>query len=202
MWKVFLTATVLPKRRSYLTLHQHVEEDVVRLGRLSASLEAAVLGGNVRAFCKANAHLSFLGVHTAESRMSLKEPWGGAGSVLEVEGIWGGLQVLRCKPGKWLPLARCSSRRWAWQLASRSRKWPGSCDAAFCSEAAGKKTVCVKQKIVLKSSLYLGVFQLGKWKVSQCLSDICGYNSRSTWVFVSLVLKQHVQMNTSCTEKP
>lgn len=38
-------------------------------------------------------------------------PAGRTGSVLGVECMWGGLGVLRRKPGKWLRLTRWSSRR-------------------------------------------------------------------------------------------
>lgn len=73
-----------------------------------------------------------ISVETAE----MGRPAGRTGSVLEVECIWGGLEVLRRKPGKWLRLTRWSSRRRAWELASSSRKWPGSCKGVSRSKIA------------------------------------------------------------------
>lgn len=60
----------------------------------------------------------------------------GTGSVLEVECVWGGLEMLSFKPGKWLMLTLWSSRRRPWELASSSRKWPGSCNGVSCSKIA------------------------------------------------------------------
>lgn len=57
-------------------------------------------------------------------------------SVLEVEGVQGGLEVLTRKPGKGVMLTRWSSRRRAWELASSSRKWPGSWYSRSRSETA------------------------------------------------------------------
>lgn len=44
-------------------------------------------------------------------RAEMGRPAGRTGSVLEVECVRGGLEVLRRKPGKWLRLTRWSSRR-------------------------------------------------------------------------------------------
>lgn len=57
-------------------------------------------------------------------------------SVLEVEGVQGWLEVLTRKPGKGVMLTRWSSRRRAWELASSSRKWPGSWYSRSRSETA------------------------------------------------------------------
>lgn len=75
--------------------------------------------------------------------LSISLPCEWAWSVLEVEGVQGGLEVLRRKPGKWLMLTRWSSRRRAWELASSSRKWPGSWNGVSHSKIAGKpQRVC------------------------------------------------------------
>lgn len=84
---------------------------------------------------------------TEESKECLitPSPFVGTWSALEVEGVWGGLEVLRRKPGKWLRLTRWSSSRRAWELASSSRKWLGSCDGVSHAEIArskDKKIIC------------------------------------------------------------
>lgn len=82
-------------------------------------------------------------------------PCGWTGSVLEVEGVWSGLEVLRRKPGKWFRLTRWSSRRRAWELASSSRKWPGSCNGVSHSKIARNR-----------GSYYLRVI-CNKWRMTR-----------------------------------
>lgn len=77
-----------------------------------------------------------IGAEISVATAEMGRPAGRTGSVLEVECVWGGLEVLRRKPGKWLRLTRWSSRRRAWELASSSRKWPGSCNGVSRSKIA------------------------------------------------------------------
>lgn len=122
---------------SHLTFDKHVKKHIIALRLLSfcfTVLGRRVCAGGRGCVEKRDQFKWERGISVERAEMGW--PAGRTGSVLEVECVRGGLEVLRRKPGKWLRLTRWSSRRRAWELASSSRKWPGSCNGVSRSKIA------------------------------------------------------------------